>query len=191
MTNTVIPRTKNDTVKSYAALLDYAAMGPARSLSLLATAYRDRTDVVPTRQESRLGFWSAKHDWQQRVAVYDAAAAADAEADRAELRQQRRRQLEDLDFSQGMDLRMRCAELLAEMPRFIRHTENEIRQNGELVKVITLALRAGPGELARALKLASEIQRLSVGVATEHIEHSGAIQFSYEQAVKDMGETDE
>jgi hypothetical protein len=160
-------RRASDTPRSYAALCDYAAMGAGRSLSLLAKAYRDRTDVVPTKQESRLGYWSAKDDWQARVATYDAAILAEAEAQRGAIRARRRAELEDRDWSEGLALRDRVLELLAEMPRFLKHTETEIKQGGELVKVITLALKAGPGELARALELASKLQRLSVGEATE------------------------
>jgi hypothetical protein len=180
-----IDRRPTDTPRSLAALNDYAAMGAGRSLRDLAALYRRQsvdgssTAKPPTTRFETLGTWSTAHDWQARVAVYDAAVASDAEADRAALRQQRRRELEDLDYFQGMDLRNRVSELLAEMPRFIRHTESEVRQNGELVKVITLALRAGPGELARALKLASEIQRLSVGEATEQIDSNQNIVITY------------
>ena len=147
-------------------------MGAGRSLSKLAESYRHRTESVPTRQESTLGKWSAVYDWQNRIQAADDAERAEAEAQRAAIRAARRAELEDLDYNQGMDLRMRCAELLAEMPRFLRHTESEVRQNGELVKVITLALKAGPGELARALELASKLQRLSVGEATERSEYT-------------------
>lgn len=162
-----IERRPSDTPRAHHALLDYAAMGAGRSLSILAEKYRGRTDVVPTRQESRLGYWSAKYDWQARVAEYDRQVEAEIEAARAVIRAQRRVELEEADWSTGGALRERCAELLAEMPRFLRHTESEVRTNGELVKVITLALKAGPGELARALESASKLQRLSVGAATD------------------------
>jgi len=155
-------RRASDTPRSYAALCDLAAMGPGRSLE----KYRLTTGKSPAylRQLER---WSSDHDWMARLVAYDTSVVQSDDAARASVRAQRRAALEEADWQTGSDLRARCAELLAEMPRFLRRTEVETRQNGELVKIITLALKAGPGELARALETASKIQRLSVGEATE------------------------
>lgn len=163
-----------DTPRSYAALCDYAALGAGRSLEKLVQVYTSSgTGKPPTRHRATLGVWSSAHDWQVRVAAYDQAIQADEEAARQAIRAQRRVELEEADWATGSDLRKQCEAMLAEMPRFLRHTETEVKQGGELVKVITLALKAGPGELARALKLASELQRLSVGEPTERTELTG------------------
>lgn len=164
-------RRANDTPKSYAALCDYAAMGAGRSLSILAEKYRGRTDLVPTRQESRLGYWSAKYDWAARVQAYDNAILADEEQARAAIRAARRLELEESDWAHGALLRQKVAEIALELPKFIRRTVQRIEKDGAVTEVITLALNAGPGELARAMKLASELQRLSVGEPTEHTLH--------------------
>ena len=159
-----------DTPRSYAALLDYAAMGAGRSLAKLAAAYRNHTGVgtaPPTRQESTLGAWSASHAWAERVAAYDAVCAAEGEAERAARRRQRRAALEEADHADGAALRAFVMDALREAPKFLRRSEQIVEANGERVKVITLALAAGPGELARALKEASALQRLSLGEATE------------------------
>lgn len=142
-------------------------MGPGRSLSLLAKAYRDRTDLVPTRQESRLGFWSTKHDWQIRVQAADDAQRAAEDAARADIRAQRRIELENMDWEQGNALRDAAQSILSEVPKFIRSTVQRIERDGAVTEVVTVALKAGPGELAKAMEIASKIQRLSVGEATE------------------------
>lgn len=160
-------RRASDTPRSYAALCDYAAMGAGRSLEKLAERYRSVTGTVPTQRRTTLADWSRSGDWQARVAAYDADVQAELEAERAEIRKARRIALEEADWHEGEKLRAWVQELLAEAPKFLRRTETEITQNGEIVKIITLALTAGPGELARALKLASDVQRLSVGEPTE------------------------
>lgn len=161
-------RRATDTPRSYAALVDLYAMGAGRSMEKLVDRYRNGADAVPpTRRLTTLKDWSRSGAWVERITTADDADQAEAERDRAAIRAQRRAELEDRDWAEGSALRDRALELLAEMPRFLRHTESEVRQNGELVKVITLALKAGPGELARALKVASELQRLSVGEPTE------------------------
>lgn len=59
------------------------------------------------------------------------------------------------------------------MPKFKRESIQRIERTDPLTKVvtitevITLALKAGPGELAKAMEIASKIQRLSVGQPTE------------------------
>lgn len=166
-----IERITTDTSRSYAALCDYAAMGPGRSLEKLCERYRSDTSTVPTKRLTTLKDWSREDDWQNRVQVYDQALRADEDAARATIRAARRIALEEADWETGNALREATRAILSELPRFIRHTETEITQDGQLVKVITLALRAGPGELARAMEIASKIQRLSVGEATEHIQH--------------------
>jgi hypothetical protein len=168
-------RRDSDTPRSYAALCDYAALGPSRSIDKLLQMYNSSVTETPppTKHRGTLGLWSGTHDWQARVAAYDSAIIAETETARAAIRAARRAELEEQDWTTGSDLRRACEALLMEMPRFLRHAETEITQNGELVKVITLALKAGPGELARALKLASELQRLSVGEPTERTEITG------------------
>jgi hypothetical protein len=74
-----IDRRDSDTPKAYAALLDYAAMGPARSLDTLCERYRSGADPAPpTRRLTSLKDWSRQHDWQQRVQAYDDALALEA-----------------------------------------------------------------------------------------------------------------
>lgn len=148
-------------------------MGPGRSLEKLVQNW---TGSGPTKFVSTVKKWSVDHDWQARVSAYDAAQAAAERAEREELRRQRRAALEEADWRDGQELRTRALELLAEVPKFLRRSESEVKQKGlddkgnetiETIRVITLALASGPAELARTLKVASDLQRLSVGEPTE------------------------
>jgi len=156
----VIERLRTDTPKSYAALCDYAAQGPGRSLEKLR-------QQIGGRSVRWLEQWSSAHHWGVRCSAYDQQAQAELEEQRGVVRAARRAELEDRDWQQGMALRDAVASLLAEVPRFLRRSVSRVDQGGKEIEVITVALATGPGELARALKLASELQRLSVGEPTE------------------------
>lgn len=162
-----LDRRESDTARSWLALQDYAAMGAGRSLEKLVERYRNGADSVPARRLTTLKDWSRSGDWQARVAAYDEAQAATLRAEREAVRRQRRIALEEADWKDGDELRRRALELLAEVPKFLRRSETEVQQDGELIRVITLALATGPAELARTLKVASALQRLSTGEPTE------------------------
>jgi hypothetical protein len=159
-----LDRRADETHRAHVALCDYAAMGPGRSLEKLVQTW---AGSGPTKWLSTLKRWSADHAWQFRAQQYDEAQAAIDRAEREAIRAQRRHEVEDRDWEQGAQLRAWVADALREAPKFLRRTETAIDQNGETIRVITLALAAGPGELARAMKLASDLQRLSAGEPTE------------------------
>jgi hypothetical protein len=74
-----------ETPRARQAWADYLALGPGRSLEHLAVAYQSSTGSVPTRQLSRLKYWSGVFGWQDRlqaIANDQVAAAAAAEAGR-------------------------------------------------------------------------------------------------------------
>ena len=68
-----IPRARNDTDRSYAALVRFALLGPHRSLRMLA-------QQKESGSVAQLFRWSAQHDWIRRVRAYDAQVAAQAQA---------------------------------------------------------------------------------------------------------------
>lgn len=148
-------------------------MGAGRSLRDLCERYRVQsvhaasTARPPTTRMPTLALWSSAGAWVARCQDADARDEAQLDRERAAVRRQRRIALEQADWDTGEALRSWSASLLAEAPKFLRRSEQVVTTNGERVKVITLALAAGPGELARALKEASALQRLSVGEATE------------------------
>lgn len=167
-------RRPSDTPRSYAALCDYCAMGPTRSIDKLVQVYTSSgIGTPPTRHRATLGVWSSAHAWVERAAAYDAAVEAAEEQQREKIRAERRKQVEELDWESGNALREATRAILSELPRFIRQSISRVERVDPLTKattiteVITLALKAGPGELAKAMEIASKIQRLSVGEATE------------------------
>lgn len=73
---THIPRRKGERLDAYAALCDYAVMGPKRSLRKLWRVYVDQNETdseqaPPTTNLRTIKRWSSRNDWQERVATYD------------------------------------------------------------------------------------------------------------------------
>lgn len=83
-----LARTKGESAKANQGLLDYALMGPGRSLAKLADWYNGRGQSVgklgagsggwvtqsapPTKRLATLEAWSARFDWQARVGRWQA-----------------------------------------------------------------------------------------------------------------------
>ena len=65
-----------ESAKAWAAWLDYRAMPPGeRSLANLIARYRSRSaaeEPPPTRRVDTLKTWSAVHNWQARLALWEA-----------------------------------------------------------------------------------------------------------------------
>jgi hypothetical protein len=167
-------RRATDTPRSYASLTAYCELGPTRSLEKLVQIWtRSGLEKPPTKWLSTLKRWSTDGSWVERSNEWDRAVAAAEDAARAEIRAARRIELENVDWDQGKALREVVGAILLEMPKFKRDSVQRIERVDPLTKVvtitevITLAIKAGPGELARAMELASKLQRLSVGEATE------------------------
>lgn len=173
-------RRPSDTPRSLAALIAYCELGPTRSLEKLVQKWTSSGLAnAPTRWLSTLKRWSTDGSWVERANEYDRAVAAAEDAARATIRAERRKQIEDQDFADGNALREATRAILSEVPKFIRQTISRAERDGVITEVITLALKAGPGELARALELASKIQRLSVGEATEQTDSRQTIEIRY------------
>jgi len=75
-------RRKAETKRAHAALLDYCALGPGRSIRTLWAHYRQLADVKsatgaatrkpPSRRLRTLAQWSSSNDWPERAAAWDA-----------------------------------------------------------------------------------------------------------------------
>ncbi len=77
-------RQKNESARAYAALRDYAALGPARSLRKLLTAYEAQAAKglqPPSTKWTTITTWSVRYDWVARVQAWD--KEIDEEAERA------------------------------------------------------------------------------------------------------------
>ena len=68
-----LARVGAETRLANAALRDYAAMGPGRSLDKLLDRYRSVPDACPTKRRPTLHEWSVRYAWQARVEAVDVA----------------------------------------------------------------------------------------------------------------------
>src|SRR5919204_6226516 len=62
---------RKETARARQAFCDFRDMGPTRSLPKLLEKYRTSTEDPPTRNLSRLKFWSQVWNWQARVALWE------------------------------------------------------------------------------------------------------------------------
>lgn len=152
--------------KAHAALNDYAALGPGRSLARLAEATGKNAAYV--RQLER---WSSAYAWQERVAAHDAQLAERVRQAQAAEWERRAVEGRELGWSVGRAAVERALELLAQTA--IRRTQTEeftADEDGRKMKVITI--REAPAgslrDIAALLKAGGEALRLATGQPTAH-----------------------
>ena len=81
--------------------------------------------------------------------------------------------MEDADWEHGRKLRQKVEEYIDELSRFKQRRVQTIDDDGNEVRIITVELDASIAELARALKYASDLQRLSTNEPTDNIDIRG------------------
>lgn len=170
----MILRQPGESAKAHAALVDYAALGPGRSLDRLADRYRTETKArPPTTRRATLAAWSTTYHWQDRVAAYDAEQAALSLAEAQAVRLARAREIADAAWDVGMTLIARAQELLArpliataveELTETDPATGRAIR-----VRVIRETPRGSLRDIATMAKTGVEVARLAAGEPTQHI----------------------
>ena len=82
------------TPKAQAALADYLAMGPGRSLEKLCEVYVERrrsvgAEAVPTTRLPTLQKWSSEYNWQEEALAYEQRMAEALETEAAKARKRR------------------------------------------------------------------------------------------------------
>jgi hypothetical protein len=181
--NSIEPATANQ------ALRDYALLGPGRSLSTLWKWYRRETGegsdsdhlrldpypagrIPPTRRLSTLRKWSVKFQWVSRVGDWELLKNEQLER----LWEERAAQVRTFDWDAAQELRQKVGDFLDLMKDFTERQEGFTTDpdTGERIKVVTLALNFSLGELARVLKVSSELQRLATELPTTIDTLSGA-----------------
>ena len=178
---------KRETSKANAALRDYARMGDGRSLSGLIEQFRESPDDAPSLRLPTIKRWSTRFEWQERVAAW-ATQQQDGLDDEWS---KRRLELRESDWQDGQELRDAVRNLIEGLEVFrVTSTDLEEDENGNMIKVITLAYKPGIGEVARAAKTASDLQRMAADEPTDRIELTGAaldsfIERLFAQAVVD------
>ena len=172
-----LDRQKHESAPAHQAFLDYVQLGPERSLRLLHAVYVKRAasdpqaDSPPTTKLSTLFTWSARYNWQLRLAAYRAERQKFDQA----VWEQRRATVREADWAAGETLRALATQVLAQSPQFVKAARRLIKGGkGEMDReVITLALDGA--FVLKALDLASELQRQAAEVVppTQRHEHSG------------------
>lgn len=148
-----LARLPGETGRAYAAFVDYVRLGEGRSLRRLLAAYvhgekrvqseyKASTEKPPTRRFATLAEWSVKHAWQERLAAYQAERARHEQA----VWEERRRAVREADWALGLRLRQLVERML---------TDADLDAEA----------------LLKALKLASELQRLAAEMAPPRQTH--------------------
>lgn len=168
--------------KANAALRDYVYMGASRSIDSLYERYReakarDPQYKPPTLSRSSLYTWSSRNRWQERLDRF-----LELEDERIQREwDERTRKIRESDYQDGEELRALHRRIMAEAPNFTKTRRRIIRgeprvvdDNGKTIKpgepdkeIITVQLDINL--LIRALKTASDLQRLAAGLETEKI----------------------
>ena len=164
-----LARIPGETARALQALHDFEAMGGGRSVSLLTKKYRESPEYdgkkPPSTSLDTLTRWSTRFHWQDRIARLLEIRAAEREA----IRLARFKALEDADWTQGQALREKVEGLLAEMEKFsTARVQETTGPDGEKLKIITVKFKPSLGQMSMAAKVASELQRLAVGAATQN-----------------------
>ena len=162
---------------AYRALVDYIALGQSRSFDALAEQYRsEHSTDPPTRRRNTLSTWSVTHNWQARIADYDAQiAAAELAANEAQWAA-RREQIREESWQLAQRLRDRALELLA------HPTTEQISQvatqeiDGRPVEVTTIIIkpsRWAQRDIPAIAEAFSKLARLAAGMDTDQIRIEG------------------
>lgn len=136
-----------ETPKAAAAFDEYCLLGPNRSLRKLAEKFRQTSDK-PIASESTLMVWSSEHNWQERVKQYD--------AERAE--EKRRKQEAEVEAMNQ------------------RHAQIGVTQQARAIEQIKTLIEAkafGSMAAVQLLKLATDLERIARGAATDRQELTG------------------
>ncbi len=147
--------------RAHTAFIDYALMGPGRSLRKLWDRYRGQSEgeagaeKPPTRRLATLEAWSSKFTWQKRIEAWTAEQQL---LDQARW-EERRRAIREADWDAGEALRGLAADILAQAPQFLKTTRRLVKgTNGTPDReVITVGIDIGA--MLKALAQASELQR--------------------------------
>lgn len=137
-----------ETPKASAAFHEYCLLGPSRSLRKLADRLHQFTPKSPPGIDT-LKMWSSEHNWQERVKEFDKEQAEE---------RLRKQQQEIEKMNQEHALLGRTQALRA------------VKQIEELIKVQKFGSQAA----VQLLKVATDLERLARGAATDRQEITGS-----------------
>ena len=156
--NDPLKKTSAESTKSNVALVDYALMGKARSLKKLIDAYKERAsegDSPPTVHLSTVERWSKQHNWQVRLADYE----ANINRERLARREQRQQEWEEKSWELAQKLIAR-AELMLKHPLTKAETNDG--------KTIIIPVKWKLETAGKFVETADKLARLSTKTETHH-----------------------
>ena len=166
---------KPEPIRWYNRFVIYREMGPDRSLlgayKLFLVAQNGEGEPGrnsrPVKAPSPWTRECERWQWKVRAEAWDMENIRRKELEWAE----RRRQVQEADFADGQKLRELVQEFVALFPQFREvHREEKPQPDGTMEVVITQRVNATMGQLAGALKTASDMQRVTTGLETERKE---------------------
>lgn len=156
-----LARLPDEPAPAHQAFIDYEAMGDERSLEKLAKWYQSGVKAGSTKRLNTLREWSARWNWQERVALaYDARVARERAA-REAVWAQRREQVRDHSWELADKIRQRAQELLEQS--FLE--EVTVKRGGSEVPV--LKPRWTMRDIATLAETYDKLARLAAGMDTD------------------------
>lgn len=165
-----LERIAGESLKCNAALVDYAMMGPGRSLRKLCAKYIQQAKqglAPPSQHIATIESWSYKFGWVARVEAWRQLQDAITE-ERWLIRQA---ELRERDWEIGSKLLALGESIFAEGPKYLKTRRRTIKETGETVITVELDGHLG----VKVLDLASKLRRSAAGMETQRIqlEHTG------------------
>ncbi len=156
-----LARRDGESKRAHAAFVDYALMGPGRSLRQLHAKYRERivsgssAEKPPTTRLPTLFAWSSKYEWQKRIEAWTAEQQLLDQA----LWNGRRHAIREADWEAGEALRGLAADILAQTPQFLKTTRRFVKGTNGAPDREVITVGIDTGAMLKALVQASELQR--------------------------------
>ncbi len=156
-----LARLPDEPEHAHRALIDYEAMGDARTLDALAARYQCATEAPPTKRRKTLAEWSGRWNWQERVALaYDARAARERAA-REAVWAERREVVRTQSWDVANKILARALELLDQ--EFVE--EVTVKRDGKEIPV--LKPRWSMRDIATLTETYDKLARLAAGMDTD------------------------
>lgn len=156
---------QNESDKAYAAFMEYARLGPERSMREVARRLGKSLTLLVR--------WAKRHSWQERIETWNAEqdeifqkAQENELRKKAELWAKRQAEMRDREWTTAQRLR-ELAEKMLKMPLVMQKTSKD----GKSIRIEPV--KWSFGDAVRALQLAGEIERLACGLPTGKNEVTG------------------
>ena len=162
--NDPLARMKRERLTAHTALLDYAGMGPGRSIRSLQHSYSElaaKGGSIPTRNVRTLFHWSVRWHWQDRLAAWQDIVRKEREAE------WKRRGTEQREWEWNASRQL--IERFEQMMRYplSEQTVSEVDEEGKPIVTVVKPVRWTQRDTVAVAKVAAELARLAAEMETE------------------------